>query len=335
MNADSTEVLRGDMCMNSVERVRRTFRFEKPDRIPMVFFNKDKEQGDIVMIDIQDHYGGDDGLVSEWGFRWERLDKTMGQPVDSLIHDWEADFGRLQKPKLNREKREAWVKAQIQKTQKNQYLLGSLQLSGFTVMSFLRGFVPMMEDFYLEPEYMEQLADLVFGFETELIEFAAEMGLHGIAFFDDWGTQSDLLISPELWHQFFRPRYEKQFQRAHQLGLDVYFHSCGKIDRIIGAFFDAGVDMLNISQPNLYDMDQLKKQYGGKGCFVIPVSYQTTSITGTREDIFADVKCAVESLGCYGGGLIGYIEEYSSMGMSRENYQSCIDAFREYGNYTE
>lgn len=319
--------------MNSVERVRRAFRFEKPDRIPMVYFNKDKEQGDIVMIDVQDHYGGADGLVSEWGFRWERLDKTMGQPVDSLIHDWEKDFSRMTEPEFNREKRAKWVNEQIHRTGKNQYLLGSLQLSGFTIMSFLRGFVPMMEDFYLEPEFMEKLADLVFGFEMKLIEFSAQMGLHGIAFFDDWGTQSDLLISPDLWKKFFRPRYEKEFRKAHELGIDVYFHSCGKIDRIIGELFDAGVDMLNLSQPNLYDMNLLKEQYGGKGCFVMPVSYQTTSITGTREDIFDAVKCAVDNLGSYGGGLIGYIEEYSSMGMSQDNYQSCIDAFRRYGEY--
>ena len=30
--------------------------------------------------------------------------------------------------------------------------------------------------------------------------------------------------------------------------------------------------------------------FGGKVCFVCPVSYQTTSITGTREDIYRDVK---------------------------------------------
>jgi hypothetical protein len=31
--------------------------------------------------------------------------------------------------------------------------------------------------------------------------------------------------------------------------------------------------------------------------------------------------------------LIGYVEEYSSIGMSRENYRACICAFRELGRY--
>jgi hypothetical protein len=31
--------------------------------------------------------------------------------------------------------------------------------------------------------------------------------------------------------------------------------------------------------------------------------------------------------GCFGGGYIGYIEEYSSIGMSSANFKSIVDAF--------
>ena len=41
----------------------------------------------------------------------------------------------------------------------------------------------------------------------------------------------------------------------------------------------------------------------------------------------------MDNLGNHHGGLIGYIEEYHSVGMSAENYQSCVDAFREIGKY--
>lgn len=33
----------------------------------------------------------------------------------------------------------------------------------------------------------------------------------------------------------------------------------------------------------------------------------------------------------FNGGLIGYIEEYGFIGLSEENYQACIDAFRDIG----
>jgi hypothetical protein len=93
------------------------------------------------------------------------------------------------------------------------------------------------------------------------------------------------------------------------------------------------VDILNISQPNLYDIPTLGGQFGGKVCFICPVSYQTTSITGTRADIFRDVQSLIDHLGSFNGGLLGYVEEYHSIGMSAENYQACVEAFRTLGVY--
>ena len=91
--------------------------------------------------------------------------------------------------------------------------------------------------------------------------------------------------------------------------------------------------MLNISQPNLFDIEELGEKYGGKVCFVCPVSYQTTSIFGTKEEIYSYVKSLVENLGRFDGGLIGYVEEYKSIGLSDENYDHCVNAFLEYGRY--
>ena len=94
---------------------------------------------------------------------------------------------------------------------------------------------------------------------------------------------------------------------------------------------EAGVDVMNISQPNLYDIQKLGAEFGGKVCFMCPVSYQTTSLNGTREEIFKEVRTLVENLGRFNGGFVGYMEEYHSIGLSDENYRNCEDAFREYG----
>lgn len=128
---------------------------------------------------------------------------------------------------------------------------------------------------------------------------------------------------------------KRQFELIHSRGMSVIFHCCGNIYEIIPDFIEIGVDVLNLSQPNLFDITKIGQDYGGKVCFMCPVSYQTTSITGTREDIFTDVKSLVDNLGCHNGGLIGYIEEYHSVGMSGENYKSCIEAFRELGRYNK
>ncbi|MCX7038134.1 MAG: hypothetical protein NT005_03230 [Spirochaetes bacterium] len=89
-------------------------------------------------------------------------------------------------------------------------------------------------------------------------------GFDGVSFYDDWSTQSGLIVSPTLWREFWKPRYRRQFDLAHGEGLDVYFHCCGAVAELI---------------PD----------------------------------------------------LIGYIEEYGSIGLSEENYQACIDAFHDIG----
>jgi hypothetical protein len=142
-----------------------------------------------------------------------------------------------------------------------------------------------------------------------------------------------MIISPPMWRKIFKPRYAHQFDLVHRLGLRVYFHCCGQIMPIIPDLIEVGVDILNLAQPNLYDIPQVGRRFGGQVCFCCPVSYQTTSITGTREQIFEDVRVLVESLGRFDGGLLGYVEEYQSIGLSEANYQACIDAFRTQGHY--
>ena len=57
------------------------------------------------------------------------------------------------------------------------------------------------------------------------------------------------------------------------------------------------------------------------------------AITGTKEEIYREVERFITHLGRFNGGLVGYIEEYHSVGMSDENYTYCINAFRELGVY--
>ena len=313
------------------EQVVKAIRMQGPDYAPIFFFNRDKEFSDILLYDIQDHFGGENGLRSEWGFEWEKTDNTMGQPKESIIKSWEQ-LGSIIVPEAGKAGRfdEA---VRLAALNSDRYIIAGLALSGFTNMTMLAGFENVLEGLYTAYESVEKLADMVFGFEEELIKLAEGKGFDAIGFFDDWGMQQSLVLSPEMWRRFFKPRYQRQFDLVHSQGMDVIFHCCGYIYDIINDFIDVGVDVLNISQPNLFDIEKLGKDFGGKVCFMCPVSYQTTSISGTKEEIYRDVEALVDNLGCFDGGLICYIEEYSSIGMTDENYWHCVNAFRELGKY--
>jgi len=192
---------------------------------------------------------------------------------------------------------------------------------------FLRGFINSMIDFKLRDKRAMNLLDDIFYIEKSVIEKTSNYKFDAIHFADDWGTQKGLMISPQLWIEIFKPRYMRHFKFIHRLGMKIFFHSCGNITSIVPELYDIGADVINISQPNVVDIDKVSKLLQGKQCFMVPISYQTVSINGRPKDIIIEANRLYKRLGNKQGGFIGYIEEYSVMGMPEENYRACWDAF--------
>ena len=253
----------------------------------------------------------------------------MGHPVAPFYPEL-PEPGAIRVPALREAERMSAVPAFL-KTCGDRYRLASLDLSGFTVYTLLRGFENAMGDFLQNPDGFAALMDRIIVFECELMKVAARAGFHGIHFADDWGTQTGLMISTELWRRLFKPRYARQFAVAHSLGLQTWYHCCGAFDALIGDFHEIGADVINISQPNVVDVAEVGRQLRGRQCFMMPISYQTISIQGTPEEIYAEAQRLYDLLGGPAGGFIGYVEEYGVMGMSAENYRACAEAFRRLG----
>jgi hypothetical protein len=313
--------------MTAKEIVKRTVEFRDPPRVPLLYFNEFKERSDLLRIpygEAEDfaHRGTD---ISEWGYEWVRLDGTMGQPKFAPIDDWEK-WQHYAPPDPYAKGRFSHV-AEFAEKHGDAYLMGSLGISGFNVVTFIRGFEQVMEDLYLERDKLLKLVDTVMDFETEIIRQFGAFHLDAITFEDDWGSQQTLLISPALWRELFKPRLAKQFKLIHDLGMHVYFHCCGNIYAIIPDLIEIGVDILNLNQPDLLGIENLSRDFGGKVCFNCPVDHQTVAIFGNDAEIRAYVDRLHRQLGCFNGGFIGYIEEYSSIGMSDANFKSIVDAF--------
>jgi uroporphyrinogen decarboxylase len=96
-------------------------------------------------------------------------------------------------------------------------------------------------------------------------------------------------------------------------------------------FHEIGADVINISQPNVVDVTAVSSRLRGRQCFLVPISYQTISIRGTPAEIHAEAQRLYGLLGAPSGGFLGYVEEYSVMGMSPESYRACAQAFRQLG----
>lgn len=317
------------------EVVKKAIHFQTPGRVPKFFFNGDLSKSDIVQVVLEDWYLGENKDETEWGFAWNRdLNDaaSMGVPRTNPLADW-SQFETFKK-ELGPKPLDTFRFREMENISKDddRYLMGSLYLTGFTVMTFLRGFEQLMIDFYENPEIVEALAEYVFGIENEIIKQMPAYGFDAVALYDDLGMQTNLLISPKLWREFIKPRMKEQIDLAHSLGMDVFLHSCGDVKLVLEDFVEMGIDMLNLGQADLNDFDNLKDNFRGRICFVHPINYQTTGISGTREEILAEGKMLRETFSMPEGGLISMLFDYEGMGWQPKdprNTQWQIEAFED------
>lgn len=95
------------------------------------------------------------------------------------------------------------------------------------------------------PAGLRRLMDDLLAFNLRWIAKWTRREYDGLHFADDWGAQTSLLINPEQWRRLFKPRYAEMFKRVRDAGMDVWFHSDGRINAIIPDLIDIGVQVLN------------------------------------------------------------------------------------------
>lgn len=305
-----------------------------PRFVPVRIYDEPK-RSDLIRVKYHASTGfhPSSSTQSEWGFVWKSLNDTMGQVKEHCLKSWN-DFPTFseQCPDPYAQGRFEHI-SQVILENPDKYFIGSLGITGFNMMTFIRGFDNFLSDLYLEQTRVSELADIVFEFEKGIISGFARCNVDSVAFHDDWGTQRALMVNPELWRDFFKPRYRDQFEYAHSLGLHVLFHSCGYIMDIIPDLIEIGVDILNLNQVSLMGIDELASRFAGKVCFLCPNDNQCTMPTGDLCKIEAEARKLIDAFGRPSGGFIAQVERYESMQFSEEAYEHSISSFRKHGNY--
>ena len=319
--------------MTSKERVLRAVEFRKPDRVPYLLFNFNFHESDFAgcgawqSLNFNPKKAGE----TEWGYVWKTLDETMGQPENIVIDDI-SQAGKYKAPDPDDVTRYRGMQSACDNN-KDKFLLGSMGISGFTTATFLAGFENVLEALYSDRKNFLVLMNKVMDYENAVIKNLLKYDIDAIGFADDWGMQHTLMIDPKMWREVFKPLYKKQFDIIKKAGKKVYFHSCGYVFDIIGDLIEIGVDMFNFNQPDVMGIERLGQNFGGKVCFVCPVDVQTTAITGNKKKIYEYTQKLIDNFGRYNGGFIGYVEDYSSLNMPKENTKYCYDALKELGCY--
>ena len=148
---------------------------------------------------------------------------------------------------------------------------------------------------------------------------------------DDWGNQQQMFMSPEMWRKFYKEPERRMVEAAHDLGMHYMHHSCGYITPIVGDLVEIGVEAWHSVQP-MNDLAMLKETYGDKLIFAGAVDPQVTDkVDATEEEIRADVRRVIDTLGEGGGLLCSSAVMFSTV----PGVDAIIDdEGKKYGNYS-
>jgi hypothetical protein len=319
--------------MNSRERVQRTLDFKPADRVPRqlwrvpwvnMFAAKDLQ---ALLKEYPEDFIGAGSVMGqskratgvpfrkgtytdEWGCVWdcgedgvvgEVKNPTMGESwaaLDTFTPPWEI----LENANWNA------VNIAQDKNLKseNKYML--LGCGGpFERMQFIRGTENLFMDMAYETSEFRKLLEMVHEFCSREIQGWSSTNTDGISFSDDWGSQTSLLISPDMWRHYFKPLYKQYCDIIHSKGKKAFMHSDGNIFSIYEDLIEIGVDAIN-SQLFCMDIDEIAKRFKGRITFWGEIDRQNVLPFGSAEDVRKAVWRVRKALDTNTGGVIAQCE---------------------------
>jgi len=303
--------------MNSRERVIKTLKHEEVDRIPrdlwcLPYVSKYRKE---EVVEVRKKFPGDISSPSyKYGIGKRLKGNTyeVGQYIDSWGSVWHvaepgvtgevkehplADWANLDIYSLPWELLEDADLSQVNNCCENsdKFMMAGTGIRPFERMQFLRGTERLFIDLAYGTKEVYKLRDMLHDFNTREIQMWADTDVDAVSFMDDWGTQKTLLISPELWREFYKPLYKDYCDILHQKGKYVFFHSDGNIKLIYPDLVEIGVDAVN-SQLFCMDIEKLGGLYAGKITFWGEIDRQHVLPFGTEQDVRIAVKHAANAL---------------------------------------
>ncbi len=275
--------------------------------------------------------GKPDMYLDEFGVVWNRsgADKEIGIVENPVIEDIEDHDYKFPTPDIARLRKD---------------IEGMLQSSGdrFKIIGFgfcmferswsLMGMENVLMSMIASPNELEKLYDDICDYMLRLVDVALEYDTDGIYFGDDWGQQKGLIMGPEHWRKFIKPRMKRLYERVKQKGKFVLQHSCGDCFEIFPDLIEIGLDCYQTFQPEVYDIHEFKRIYGDKLAVWGGVSTQQAlpymSVSEIKEEIVRVAGALFRD-----GGLIIAPTHALSFDISPENIIAMNEVFQNQKNY--
>jgi uroporphyrinogen decarboxylase len=310
--------------MTLKENYLEAIRFGRPDHVPLGnegIAHHFQFDGNFHIADWTDH----------WGVRWEvGLPDTVpfpkGNPLPSLdrLHGYRfPDPGELV---FSEEMRDAL--SHVDRTQ-------TLVIGELTYLLFERAWAVMGMDNFLaglltHPAEAHSFLHGIAEYSRQVFLRYLELGVDGVGFSEDLGSQRALMMSPAMFREFLLPEYAYCFEPVLRAGKMVRFHSCGCVDAVAGDLARLGVTELNPVQARANDLSRIKADTVGRMALHGAIDTSVLAL-GTPDQVRAEVARVMEILKPGGGYVCS--PDQSIPGIPEENTAALWEAAQQLGRY--
>lgn len=139
------------------------------------------------------------------------------------------------------------------------------------------------------------------------LEFWAGTDVDMLTFMDDWGSQAQLLINPQVWREVFKPLYRDYINLAVASGKFSFMHSDGCIREIYPDLIELGLSAIN-SQLFTMDLEHLARIARGRLTFWGEIDRQHALCQPSGEGVRECVRRIHQHLYLPDGGIVAQFE---------------------------
>jgi len=235
----------------------------------------------------------------EFGVRWDRrVDTDIGTVCNRRVTP--ETLGRYRFPDPRAPARfERFLAALREKG--DRFAVATIAFTLFERAWTLAGIEELLMAMVLDKPFAHRLFDRILEYDLEVVRQALRFDVDGVRFGDDWGGQRGLLMGPALWREFIKPRVAALYGLVKSQGKRVFIHCCGKVDELFPELIESGVDVFNPFQPEVMDVEQMKRRYGDSLTFFGGISTQKALPYGTVAEVKEEVRRLLDRVGRRGG----------------------------------
>ena len=338
--------------MTGRERILHALRREEPDCVPTFEWTIDLKvyhalcgsedpldaaealdlDGVVIRCDYEKQWIDSQNYVDEWGRRKHITAESLDVVTECPIQDI-GDHKNYRFPDPHAAHRFTSLERALKRFGDRKAVILNVR-DVFSDIRDLVGYENALVAMVAEQQAYTDLLDRVIEYNQELARTARDrFEVQIVATTDDITDNRGLIMGPNLYFSLLAPRFTKVIKGFKELGYYCIKHCDGNVNEILEHWIDSGVDCIDPIDPNGgMDIEQVKRDYGGRVCIKGNIDCEANLVSGTEDDVAQEVRECIRKA-AHGGGHILSSSNSIHSGVKPENYRAMLKALRHYGTY--